>query len=58
MRINRKLNDENRFEINSIVKALIVSNKEIEEGLWSDYELHKGENVDKEKLFSKKTMSV
>merc|ERR1712060_664101 len=58
MRINKKISDENRFELKTIVQALVVPNKEIEEGLQKDHELEKGDDYDKNSLFSKKTLTI
>ena len=56
--MNRRLSDESRFNIDSMVKALVVPNNEIEEGLQKDFELHKAEDADKNLMFSTKTLKV
>ena len=58
MRINKKISDENRFELKTIIQALVVPNKEIEEGLQKDNELEKGDDYDKNSLFSKRTLTI
>ena len=47
MRINKKLSDEDRFSIDSIVQALVVPNDKIEQGFLKDSELNKLETTDK-----------
>ena len=47
MRINKKLSDEDRFSIDSIVQALVVPNDRIEQGFQKDFELNKLETTDK-----------
>lgn len=58
MRVNRKINDESRFNVDSIIKALVVPREEIEAGFEKDFELKKDEDVETTKLFSKNTLAV
>ena len=58
IRINKKLSDEDRFSIDSIVQALVVPNDKIEQGFQKDFELNKLETTDKTSLFSNKTITV